>query len=471
MYAQLQTRLGVLLVLLITFGSCKKQELTQAEQTAAVNARSQETNGHLKQTKTFSSDVVKRWLSLQESLLYSPPASYGINAGRYMAYSGVALYEAVAPGMPAYQSLYGQLNQMPKMPETEPGKAYHWPTSANAALAEITRKLFTFTPATTNAVQALEDELNTAYQAEIGDASIFERSKAFGKSVAEKIFNWSTTDHPWSSWAPYVLTNNSPGYWWPENNNPTIANGIAYWGDTRTMVAGSIDDVASTPYPYSENASSAYYKDFKEVYDVSKTLTHEQKRLAKYYDDPGVNGYPAGASYIPVFKQILEQLNPALDIAALAFAKTGMSLMDATIGSFKAKFTYLQERPSQFIRRVIEPSTNPATWWKPFIPTPAHPDFPANHATFSGSFAHALTTVFGDNVHFTNSTYAGKPAMIDGTPVDLGSYSYNSFYEYAHAIAISRLYGGIHTRHALEEGAKQGRKTAENIDRSVKFMK
>jgi hypothetical protein len=36
--------------------------------------------------------------------------------------------------MPAYQSLYGQLTDMPVMPITEPGKAYHWPTSANAAL-------------------------------------------------------------------------------------------------------------------------------------------------------------------------------------------------------------------------------------------------------------------------------------------------------------------------------------------------
>jgi hypothetical protein len=100
-------------------------------------------------------------------------------------------------------------------------------------------------------------------------------------------------------------------------------------------------------------------------------------------------------------------LNPTLDVAAVAFAKTGMSLMDATIGSMKAKFTIMQERPFQFIRRVIDPSTNPATWWKPFIPTPPYSDFPANHATFAGTFTHALTTLFGSNVHFTNSTYKG----------------------------------------------------------------
>ncbi|MEO5685658.1 MAG: vanadium-dependent haloperoxidase [Chitinophagaceae bacterium] len=432
----------------------------------------QDANGQLQQTKTYSSDVVKKWLGVQLPLLYSPPASYGVNAGRYMAYCGVAVYEAVVPGMPAYQTLYGQLNEMPQMPQTEPGKAYHWPTCANAALAEMTRQLFTFTPATSAAVQKLEDSLNVAYQTETADTAIFRRSKAFGKAVAEKVLSWAATDHPWSSRAALVLTDHSPGRWWPENNNPSIANGLAYWGDTRTMVAGSIENVASTPYVYNDaDPTASYYKDFKEIYDLSKNLTYDQKRLAKYYDDPAVNGYPSGASYISVFKQILEQQNPALDIAAYAYAKTGMSLFDATIGSMKAKFNFMQERPFQFIRRVIAPSSDPATWWKPFIATPAHPDFPANHATFSGAFAQALTSIFGDNVSFTNSTYKGTMVDLGKGAEDLGSYSYKSFFEFANDIAISRVYGGIHTRHAVEEGAKQGIKTAQNINAKVKFRK
>ncbi|MBS1605332.1 MAG: vanadium-dependent haloperoxidase [Bacteroidetes bacterium] len=431
-----------------------------------------DTNGHQQQTKTYSSDVVKKWLGVQLPLLYSPAVSYGVNAGRYMAYCGVALYESVVPGMPGYQTLSGQLNEMPQMPQAEPGKAYHWPTCANAALAEMTRRLFTFTPATNDAVQQLEDQLNGAYAAEIGDTAIFQRSIAFGKAVAGKVVSWSATDHPWSSLPPLVLTNNSPGLWWPENNNPTIANGLAYWGDTRTMVAGSIENVTSTPYVYNdEDVTSPYYKDYKEVYDLSKSLTYDQKRLAKYYDDPAVGGYPSGSSYIAVFKQILDQKDPALDIAAYAYARTGMSLFDATIGSMKGKFHFMQERPFQFIRRVIEPSSDPATWWKPFISTPPYPDYPANHAVFSGAFAQALTTIFGDKAGFINDTYKGKMIDLGKGSEDMGSYSYNSFLEFANAIAISRVYGGIHTRHAVEEGTKQGIKTAQNIDSKVKFRR
>lgn len=448
----------VVMPLLFTsiFLSCKKVDI----------------NVDLKLAKTFSSDVVKEWLETQMSLLYSPPASYGVNAGRYMAYSGIALYEATVPGMPAYQSLFGQLNEMPEMPKTEPGKAYHWPTCANAALAEITRSLFTFTSTTNSVVQHTEDSLNTVYEAQIGNSATFERSKEFGKAIAQKVAEWAATDHPWSSWDQMVLTDNSPGKWWPENNNPVIPNGLAYWGNTRTIVLGSIDNVTSEPYTYNDiDKNSPYYKDFQEVYDITKNLTFQQKRLALYYNDPMVNGYPGGASYIPVFKQILEQYNPALDVAAVAFAKTGMSLMDATIGSMKAKYIIMQERPFQYIRRVIEPSTNPATWWKPFIPTPPYSDFPANHATFAGAFTYALTTLFGNNVHFTNGTYKGQQVTIDGNTIDMGSYNYNSFYELANDIAISRVYGGIHTRHAVEEGIKQGIKTAQNIDKKVKFLK
>lgn len=44
----------------------------------------------------------------------SPPV-----AARVDAYSGITLYEAVLPGMPGFQSLAGQLNEMPAMPPVQ----------------------------------------------------------------------------------------------------------------------------------------------------------------------------------------------------------------------------------------------------------------------------------------------------------------------------------------------------------------
>jgi hypothetical protein len=468
MFSQLQTRLVLMLLVIITFGACQKTNITSEEQQAAARARNDDANGHLKQTKTFSSDVVKKWLSVQTAMLYRPSGNpFGLNPGRYMAYTGVALYEAVVPGMPAYQSLKGQLTGMPEMPATTPGIAYHWPASAHAALATMTKKFFSTTTAyNAQAVTNLENELNTVYRAEAGD-EVFERSVLFGKEIAERIFEWSKTDNAGWPTSTYQLPAAFPGMWQPEI--PGGAIGFPYWGYNRLMVPGSIDNTVSPPPPtYSTNPGSPYYAQYNEVYQVSQSLTSQQKLIAKYYND--VNpGYPAGAHYISILKQVIEQFNPALDVAALTYAKTGISLFDATTGSFKAKFNYLNERPFQFIRSVIAVGANPA--WQSYIPTPPYPDFPSNHAVFSSSVAYALSSLYGSNRPFINRSYEGVITDLGNGPVNLGSRHYSSFDAMSIEIGISRLYGGIHIRYSIEEGWKQGKKIAQNIDTKLKFLK
>lgn len=423
-------------------------------------------HGHLAQTKTYPSDVVKRWLSVQTSMLFRPSGNpFGFNPSRYMAYCGIALYESVVPGMPAYQTLHGQLTNMPEMPATQPGQAYHWPTCANAALAGMTRKFFSTVAAAYNeqAVTNLENELNTQYQAAVGDV-VFQRSFEFGKEVANRIFAWAQSDNAnWPSTA-YQLPAYFPGMWQPEAGVPVNP----YWGYNRLLVAGSLDNVASSPLPYSTNPSSPYYAQMNEVYTVSQNLTHEQKLIAKYYNV--VNpGYPAGAHYISILRQVIEQFNPALDKAALTYAKTGITLFDATTGSFKVKYAHLKERPFQFIRSVIVPGSNPV--WQPFLATPGFPDFPSNHAVFSNSVVYVLTSLYGNQAAFTNASYEGVMADLGNGLENLGSRHYQSFDAMATEISTSRLYGGIHYRYSCEEGAKQGRKTAQNIDNKLKFLK
>jgi hypothetical protein len=434
-----------------------------------------EGQGHLKQTKTYSSDVAKQWLDLQTSVLYVQSGNpFGLNSARYMAYCGVALYESVVPGMPGYRTLYGQLNDMPAMPASEPGHAYHWPTCANAALATMIRKLFsTTTPSgfyetMAAKVDNLETELNDQYKAEV-DEAIFERSIEFGKEVANRIFEWSTKDKDNWPVGPYQLPPHIAGQWQPETPGGPI--GFPYWGYNRLMVQGSLDNTVSPePPPYSTDPTSPYYAQMKEVYDVSKSLTPEQKLIAKYYED--VNpGLPAGAHYISILKLALEQFNPALDKAAVTYAKTGISLFDATMGSFKAKFEYLRERPFSFIRTVIAPVADPANQWKPFIGTPAFPDFPSNHAVFSSSVASSLASLYGNNTPFVNSTYESRMFDFGDGPVSLGSRHFTSFDAMTQEIAMSRLYGGIHYRYSCEEGMKQGKKIAQNIDSKLKFLK
>ena len=66
-----------------------------------------------------------------------------------------------------YKSLQGQLTDFPVMPDIEKGKSYHWAASANAALAEINRKLFPTTSAANKTnIDNLENTLQSQFASE-----------------------------------------------------------------------------------------------------------------------------------------------------------------------------------------------------------------------------------------------------------------------------------------------------------------
>jgi hypothetical protein len=137
------SRLAVLIAV-IFFYSCQKEIDEPGRRSNVRSEKNGSDHGHISQTKTFSSEVAQKWQNLQMRFLRISGANiFGMNGNRYFAYLGIGLYEAIVPGMPSYQSLHGQLTDMPVMPKTEPGKSYYWPAAANAVLADLTRKFYT----------------------------------------------------------------------------------------------------------------------------------------------------------------------------------------------------------------------------------------------------------------------------------------------------------------------------------------
>ena len=204
-------------VTVFIFFGCQKQidQPARQEEIASV-ANSNNQHGHLQQTNTFSSEVVIKWMDMQLQLMRTATGIPNNAFTRPYAYSGIALYEAVVPGMPAYQSLAGQLSGLSDLPHTEPGFAYHWPCSANAALAYMNKQMFpTTSAANKTSIDSLENALNTQYQGEV-DAETINRSIAFGKAVAQKIFEWSETDGYLHASDPYTAPT-GPGLWAPTN--------------------------------------------------------------------------------------------------------------------------------------------------------------------------------------------------------------------------------------------------------------
>jgi len=440
---------------IFTFSACQKQiDHAQKQGEIASSANVNSGHGHLKQTNTYSSDVVLKWINLNNRILLTTSrVAPGVKVNREFAYTGIALYESVVRGMPAYQSLSSQLNQMPEMPFTEPGMAYHWPACANATLAAMNRFFFpTTSMANKFSTDSLEAALNSQYQTE-ANAEEFQRSVQFGKDVAQKIIDWSNTDgadHAFDAYTPPA----SSGLWVP--TPPAFPNAVApYWGNTRTIIQGSIDGaLPPLPLTYSEDPSSAFYQMEKEVYDVSQSLTAEQKAIGLFWLDASIG---AGGHWLYISKQILANENAKLDVAALSYAKGGIYINDATISSFKTKYIYNVERPITYIRTVLNHPT-----WNSLFTTPGHPDYSSAHCVQSAAIAIAFASIFGDNYQFTDHT---------GENIGMIPQSYNSFNDEVTQVALARVYAGIHTRMACEAGLQEGLKVAQNIDGKLKFLK
>src|SRR4030095_14259234 len=124
--------------------ACQRQidkPATQQQSEESATAANNSGRGHLKQTKEYSSDVLFRWINFQLTI-YRATGVAGPTAARLLGFTGLGVYESVVPGMPAYQSLSGQIRDLSDLPKTQPGYAYHWDESLNAALAKITIALF-----------------------------------------------------------------------------------------------------------------------------------------------------------------------------------------------------------------------------------------------------------------------------------------------------------------------------------------
>jgi len=283
--------------------------------------------------------------------------------------------------------------------------------------------------------------------------SEFQRSVDFGKAIAQLVFDWSKTDGASNANAPFTPPV-GPGLWAP--TPPAFAAAFGpYWGNNRLMVANSLIGAApQAPPVYSEDPSSDFYKMVKEVYDVSQTLTPEQRAIAIYFrDNPGFGG----GHYLSILKQVLVQENPNLDFTAYAFAKASIAIIDAGIGCYQTKYLYNQQRPIKYIREVLG-----HTSWNPVFPTPNFPDFPSAHSTIAGAFGEIMKGLFGPEYHFTDHSY---------DYLGMSPRTYNSFDALVQEIGDSRVYAGIHYRLSCESGTLQGRKIGQNINNTIMFLK
>ncbi|MEY4883251.1 MAG: hypothetical protein RIS34_1105 [Pseudomonadota bacterium] len=409
---------------------------------------------------TFSAGVATDWFSLvllltQQTPGFSPPV-----AARALGYLGLTLYESIVPGMPGYASLAGQLNELSSLPWAQPDEPLHWPTVANASLATMTRMMFsTATPENKARIDLLERSLPLKYSQDFDPTNITpditNRSETFGKLMAMAIMTWARTDGGHEAWGP--IRRNRENYVPPSGAGRWSATPPAFappllpwWGENRPFVLkGAKDCPAPPPPPYSEDTSSAFYKDASEVYRTSTQATQEQRQFALYWaDDPGKTPTPAG-HWSFIANDLLKSRKATLAMAAQTHVRLNMAMSDAFVAGWATKYTVNLLRPVTYVQLVID-----SNWTPPLMATPPFPEYPSGHSVQSSAAAAVLGQVFGVETGFTDNTHNDR---------GWGPRSFKSFKVAADEAALSRLYAGIHYRFGIEGGQVQGQCVAAKV--------
>lgn len=391
--------------------------------------------------------VLSMWYKLLLELIrhtatYSPPV-----AARSFAYVGLTAFEALATGNPALRSLAGQVRDLRPLPARDTAPYDEACVLAAALSHAITSHFANTGPTGQRAMQAMATQMDSLAAESIA-ADVMERSRAHGLIVSQAILDWSATD------GGAVIENmgfplsydlgGKPQDWVPTSTiavqqKPLLPN----WGQNRPFAipeTGPCD--LPPPLAYSEDPASAFYAQAKEVYDISKSLTDEQKVIARFWsDDPMLSPTPPG-HWVSILLQIFERDALPVEQQAELLALLGMTISDAFVQCWRSKYEHNLLRPVTYIRRVIDPK------WEPLLNTPPFPEYPSGHSTQTGAAAALLDALLGPDFAFEDATHAD-----DGLP----ARAFKGFWPAAEEAALSRLYGGIHFRAANENGLRQGR--------------
>ncbi|GGD52948.1 vanadium-dependent haloperoxidase [Muriicola marianensis] len=394
--------------------------------------------------------------------IFSPPV-----ASRIFTYPNIAAYEIIAQDDDKYRSLAGQVHELTPVPEADPEKQVNKSLAALIAHIDLSRRLIF----SEDRMISYRDSLYAIWSEE--NKAEFEASKEYGMQVAEHIAAWMDKDNykQTRTMPKFTVNTDEPSRWQP--TPPAYMAGIEpHWSKIRPFVIDSAEQFKPVPPPpFSMEEGSDFYKEVREVYDISKKMEaegdgSEEVEIAKFWDcNPYVSvtrGHlmfatkkiTPGAHWIGITKIACRKSNSGFNETVYAYTKTSMAIADAFISCWDEKYRSNLIRPETLINEHIDDN------WKPVLQTPPFPEYTSGHSVVSGAASIVLTDIFGEDFSFDDDT-----ELAYGLPVR----SFRSFREAADEAAISRMYGGIHYRAAVEVGVKQGRDLGSYIVGKLKM--
>ena len=246
---------------------------------------------------------------------------------------------------------------------------------------------------------------------------------------------------------------NGDAYWQP--TAPGFMPPIEpYWHTLRMFILDSCSQfTGGPPDVYDTSVNSGFYKQMKEVYEIKNNLTKEQAEIAMFWDcnpfalqqvghlEFGLKKISPGGHWMGITGIASKKQKLSLGKTAYAHAIVSLGMCDAFVSCWNNKYKFNRVRPVTAIQKLLDRE------WTPLLQTPPFPEYTSGHSVISTVSATILTHLFGDNFSFTDDSEK---------EFGLPERKFLSFKQACNEAAISRLYGGIHFRDAIDNGVKEG---------------
>jgi hypothetical protein len=201
-----------------------------------------------------------------------------------------------------------------------------------------------------------------------------------------------------------------------------------------------------------------------EVYTIVNQLTKKEKAIASFWDcnpftlqqighvEFGLKKISPGGHWIGITGIACLKKETTLQQTVFIHTAVALTLSDAFISCWDEKYRSNRIRPETAINKWID------IRWRSLLQTPPFPEYTSGHSVISTAAATILTQILGDNFSFT-----------DKTEIEFGlpERKFKSFLQASQEAAISRLYGGIHYRDAIENGVLQGEQIGKYIGQKI----
>jgi hypothetical protein len=319
--------------------------------------------------------VISDWNSIAVTTLVGDTTKQPVEDILYMAFVQAAVYNAVVGVDGRYE------------PYRFHARAPRGTSAQAAAVAAAHEILVTYVPS----AQATLDADYAASLAQIPDGMAKSQGIAFGTLAADNLIRQRAHD---GRNADIQFTQPpAPGVWRP--TPPAFLPMSAPWlGFVTPLLVHSATQFGPR-HPPPALTSARYTRDFNEVKALgsldSPERTPDQTSTALFF---------SGSPLVQFNAALRDQLTARqldIDAAARMFAAVDMSVADALITVWHAKYVYGFWRPITAIN-LADTDGNPDTVadpsWVPLIATPNYPEYPSGYNAFTSTVTHGLENLF-----------------------------------------------------------------------------